>query len=85
MLNKLHEEQTAEIAVTALGGAVHGVLTEHRAFPAHDHLSYEETANLPCAALTAYNGAREFCRQVPPNAAPTASGGNMAAIQQSRA
>ncbi|KAF8195343.1 alcohol dehydrogenase superfamily protein [Mycena galopus ATCC 62051] len=61
MLDKLHDEQTVEIAATALGGAVHGVLTEYRTFPAHslvaipDHLSYEEAATLPCAALTAYN------------------------------
>ncbi|KAJ7897665.1 hypothetical protein B0H14DRAFT_2676463 [Mycena olivaceomarginata] len=61
MLDKLHEEQTAKIAASALGGAVHGVLTEYRTFPAHslvripDHLSYEEASTLPCAALTAYN------------------------------
>ncbi|KAJ6548657.1 alcohol dehydrogenase superfamily protein [Mycena capillaripes] len=61
MLDKLHDEQTAKIAATALGGAVHGVLTEYRAFPAHslvaipEHLSYEEASTLPCAALTAYN------------------------------
>ncbi|KAJ7648775.1 alcohol dehydrogenase superfamily protein [Mycena polygramma] len=61
MLDKLHAEQTAKIAASALGGAVHGVLTEYRTFPAHslvaipDHLSYEEASTLPCAALTAYN------------------------------
>ncbi|KAJ6511580.1 alcohol dehydrogenase superfamily protein [Mycena vitilis] len=61
MLDKLHAEQTAKIAASALGGAVHGVLTEYRTFPAHslvaipEHLSYEEASTLPCAALTAYN------------------------------
>ncbi|KAJ7091016.1 hypothetical protein C8R44DRAFT_418507 [Mycena epipterygia] len=61
MLDKLHEEQTPEIAATALGGAAHGVLTEYRSFPAHslvaipEQLTYEEAASLPCAAVTAYN------------------------------
>ncbi|KAJ7710443.1 hypothetical protein B0H17DRAFT_1027076 [Mycena rosella] len=61
MLDKLHDELTPEIAATALGGASHGVLTEFRTFPAHslveipEHLSYEEAATLPCAAVTAYN------------------------------
>ncbi|KAF8193851.1 chaperonin 10-like protein [Mycena galopus ATCC 62051] len=61
MLDKLHDEQTTEIAATSLGGAVHGVLTEYRAFPAHslvtipDHLSYEEGSTLPVAGITAYN------------------------------
>ncbi|KAJ7055292.1 alcohol dehydrogenase superfamily protein [Mycena amicta] len=50
-----------EVMGSALGGAVHGVLAEYRAFPAHalveipSHLSYEEASTLPCAALTAYN------------------------------
>ncbi|KAJ7500608.1 hypothetical protein B0H11DRAFT_2225599 [Mycena galericulata] len=61
MLDKLHDEHTAEIAATALGGVSHGVLTEYRTFPAHSlvaipaHLSYEEASTLPCAASTAYN------------------------------
>ncbi|KAJ7509494.1 hypothetical protein B0H11DRAFT_1959842, partial [Mycena galericulata] len=61
MLDKLHAEQTLEISATALGGAIHGVLTEYRIYPAHSlvaipsHLSYEEASTLPCAALTAYN------------------------------
>ncbi|KAG7445431.1 alcohol dehydrogenase superfamily protein [Guyanagaster necrorhizus] len=44
-----------------LGGEIHGVLAEYRDFPAHslvtipEHLSYEEAAALPCAAVTAYN------------------------------
>ncbi|KAJ7091020.1 hypothetical protein C8R44DRAFT_579381, partial [Mycena epipterygia] len=61
MLDKLHEELTPEISATSLGGAVDGVLTEYRSFPAHSlvsiaaQLSYEEAATLPCAAVTAYN------------------------------
>ncbi|KAF7346994.1 Alcohol dehydrogenase superfamily protein [Mycena venus] len=61
MLDKLHEEVSPEILNSALGGAVHGVLTEYRTFPAHSlvkipaHFSYEEAATLPCAAVTAYN------------------------------
>ncbi|KAJ7082693.1 alcohol dehydrogenase superfamily protein [Mycena belliarum] len=60
-LDKLNDEQTPETDASALGGAVHGVLTEYRTFPAHalvaipSHLSYEEASTLPCAALTAYN------------------------------
>ncbi|KAF7367894.1 NAD-P-binding protein [Mycena sanguinolenta] len=56
--DKMHNDSPTE---QALGGAVHGVLTEYRTFPAQaivaipDHLSYEEASTLPCAALTAYN------------------------------
>jgi NADPH:quinone reductase-like Zn-dependent oxidoreductase len=45
----------------ALGGAVDGVLTEYRVFPAHalvktpPHLSDVEAAALPCAAVTAWS------------------------------
>ncbi|KAF7303474.1 Alcohol dehydrogenase superfamily protein [Mycena indigotica] len=52
---------TPAVSSSAAGGAAHGVLTEYRAFPAHalveipGHLSWEEAATLPCAALTAYN------------------------------
>ncbi|KAJ7733890.1 alcohol dehydrogenase superfamily protein [Mycena olivaceomarginata] len=60
-LDKLNHVQTPETDGSALGGAVQGVLTEYRAFPAHSlvtippHLSYEEASTLPCAAVTAYN------------------------------
>ncbi|KAJ7115691.1 hypothetical protein C8R44DRAFT_832629 [Mycena epipterygia] len=60
MLDKLHDEQTEAIGATALGGPLHGVLTEYKNFPSHSlvvipaHLTYEEAATLPCAALTAY-------------------------------
>lgn len=46
---------------TAFGGAIDGMLVEYVALPEHclvklpDHLSYEEGATLPCAALTAWN------------------------------
>ncbi|MGO1119810.1 zinc-dependent alcohol dehydrogenase family protein [Rhodovibrionaceae bacterium A322] len=46
---------------TALGGAADGVLAEEVIFnsdavvPVPDHMSYEEAATLPCAALTAWN------------------------------
>ncbi|KAJ7806812.1 alcohol dehydrogenase superfamily protein [Mycena olivaceomarginata] len=60
-LDKLNDVQTPETDESALGGTTQGVLTEYRTFPAHSlvtiprHLSYEEAATLPCAALTAYN------------------------------
>jgi len=56
--DKIHNDSPGD---EGLGGAVHGVLTEYRTFPAQslvaipDHLSYEEASTLPCAALTAYN------------------------------
>lgn len=46
---------------TALGGAIDGVLSEYRVFEEDglvklpEHLSYEEGATLPCAAVTAWN------------------------------
>ncbi|OCK59175.1 NAD(P)-dependent alcohol dehydrogenase [Bradyrhizobium sp. LMTR 3] len=46
---------------SALGGAVDGVLSEHRIFPKHalvrtpEHLSDIEAAALPCAGLTAWS------------------------------
>jgi NADPH:quinone reductase-like Zn-dependent oxidoreductase len=59
--NWISGESTSQAAPSALGGALDGVFTTHRAlsqdgvvqFP--DHLSYEEAATLPCAALTAWN------------------------------
>jgi NADPH:quinone reductase-like Zn-dependent oxidoreductase len=47
---------------TALGGDVDGLLREYAAIradallPIPSHLSYEQAATLPCAALTAWNG-----------------------------
>lgn len=49
-------------AKSALGGAIDGVLAEYVLFhedglvPVPEHLSYEEAATLPCAAVTAWNG-----------------------------
>jgi NADPH:quinone reductase-like Zn-dependent oxidoreductase len=46
---------------TALGGGIDGTLAEYVVFPQHslvkipEHLTYEEAATLPCAALTAWN------------------------------
>jgi NADPH:quinone reductase-like Zn-dependent oxidoreductase len=48
-------------AKTALGAGVHGVLADHVVLPASGvvpvpaHLSFEEAATLPCAALTAWH------------------------------
>ena len=50
-----------EKAKTAMGGGVDGVLAEYRAFSQEglvripEHLSFEEGASLPCAAVTAWN------------------------------
>ncbi|MEX0742255.1 MAG: NAD(P)-dependent alcohol dehydrogenase [Phycisphaeraceae bacterium] len=50
---------------SALGGDLHGVLTEQRIFEEDglvhlpEHLSFEEGATLPCAAVTAWNAL--FC------------------------
>lgn len=52
---------TGEAMQSALGGAIDGVLAEQvvleEACTVHipDHLSYEQAATLPCAALTAWN------------------------------
>ena len=49
-------------AKSALGGAIDGVLAEYVLFhedglvQVPEHLSYEEAATLPCAAVTAWNG-----------------------------
>ena len=53
---------TAEAAESALGGAIDGMLAEQVALREEglvripEHLSYEEAATLPCAAVTAWNG-----------------------------
>ncbi|KAJ7702046.1 alcohol dehydrogenase superfamily protein [Mycena metata] len=58
MLDKVHNDAPINLA---LGGEVHGMLTQYRTLPANslvripEHLSYEEAATLPCAGLTAYN------------------------------
>lgn len=61
-------ELTAEATKRALGGAVDGmlaeevVLAETAAVAVPDHLSFEEAATLPCAALTAWNALVEVGR-----------------------
>ena len=53
--------QVDDMWQTALGGAIDGVLAEYQVFDADglvrlpDHLSFEEGATLPCAAVTAWN------------------------------
>lgn len=57
----LSGELTPEKASSALGGAIDGVLAEYVLFDEQgvvkipEHLSYEEAATLPCAAVTAWN------------------------------
>ncbi|SPO23410.1 probable Alcohol dehydrogenase [Ustilago trichophora] len=52
---------TRDEVKTALGGSLDGMLAQYVALPdtgvvrVPSHLSYEEAATLPCAALTAYN------------------------------
>lgn len=59
--NWLAGEISDAILGSALGGDVDGVLSDYRVFEADGlvhlptHLSYEEGATLPCAALTAWN------------------------------
>ena len=54
-------ELTLEKSKSALGGAIDGVLAEYVVFDEQGvvkipaHLSYEEAATLPCAAVTAWN------------------------------
>ncbi len=54
-------EMRDECMSTCLGASLHGVLTQYRTLDAKgvihfpDHLTYEEAATLPCAALTAWN------------------------------
>jgi NADPH:quinone reductase-like Zn-dependent oxidoreductase len=58
LAGKLAEAHTR----TALGGAIDGVLAEQVVFDQEglvripDHLSFEEAATLPCAAVTAWHG-----------------------------
>jgi NADPH:quinone reductase-like Zn-dependent oxidoreductase len=58
-------ELTKYAANTALGGAIDGVLRNEATFNENGlglvpaHLSYEEAATLPCAALTAWNALYE--------------------------
>ena len=59
---------SADAMASALGGALDGVLAEEVVLradgvvPIPDHLSFEEAATLPCAALTAWNALAEAAR-----------------------
>ena len=59
---------SADAMASALGGALDGVLAEEVVLradgvvPIPDHLSLEEAATLPCAALTAWNALAEAAR-----------------------
>lgn len=56
----------ASVMASAMGGAIDGILTEYALLeeggllPIPDHMSYEEAATLPCAALTAWNALVEI-------------------------
>ena len=62
---------TREKSASALGGAIDGVLSEYRCFSEDglvsvpEHLSFEEAAALPCAAVTAWHALFEDAPQVP--------------------
>ncbi|KDQ29672.1 hypothetical protein PLEOSDRAFT_1093093 [Pleurotus ostreatus PC15] len=59
--NHLDGDPSPETMRAALGGPVHGVLSQYVVSPAEalvrvpDHLTHEEASTLPCAALTAYS------------------------------
>ncbi len=59
---------TPEASASALGGAVHGMMAEYVALDAEGlvhippHLTYEEAATLPCAAVTAWHALAEHER-----------------------
>jgi len=59
---------SADAMASALGGALDGVLAEEAVLsadgvvPIPDHLSFEEAATLPCAALTAWHALVEAAR-----------------------
>lgn len=61
MQSWLGGEITPDDAASSLGGALDGVLGEYVLFDQHglvklpEHLSFEEGATLPCAAVTAWN------------------------------
>ena len=69
-----------DMAGTALGGELDGVLTEYRVFhqtgviAVPDGLSYDEAATLPCAALTAWNALMCGPRSVRPGDAVLTQG-----------
>jgi NADPH:quinone reductase-like Zn-dependent oxidoreductase len=61
---------TADTHASALGGGIDGMLAEYVALEEHGvvklpiHLSYQEAATLPCAAVTAWHALAEHARIV---------------------
>jgi NADPH:quinone reductase-like Zn-dependent oxidoreductase len=59
---------TPEGSATALGGAIHGMMAEYVVLDAEGlvhipaHLTWEEAATLPCAAVTAWHALAEHAR-----------------------
>lgn len=59
-------DMSAEVMASALGGPVDGILTEYAVLEERGlllipaHMSFEEAATLPCAALTAWNALAEI-------------------------
>jgi NADPH:quinone reductase-like Zn-dependent oxidoreductase len=62
---------TAETIAQSLGGSIDGMLAEYvvlrevGAIAVPDHLTFEEAATLPCAALTAWNAVSEIAKLRP--------------------
>ena len=59
---------TPDASASALGGAIHGMMAEYVVLDADGlvhlpaHLSFEEAATLPCAAVTAWHAVSEHAR-----------------------
>ncbi|MGE4612366.1 MAG: NAD(P)-dependent alcohol dehydrogenase [Paracoccaceae bacterium] len=59
-------EMSATVMASAMGGQIDGILTEYAVLeergllPIPAHMSFEEAATLPCAALTAWNALAEI-------------------------
>jgi len=72
MQSWLGGEISPDDAASSLGGAIHGVLVEYRLFDQQglvklpEHLSFEDGATLPCAAVTAWNGLVEASGGIKP-------------------
>lgn len=72
-----------EAGRSALGAGVHGVLADHVVLPAGGvlpmpaHLSFEEAATLPCAALTAWHALFEEARFTPASTVLTIGSGGV--------
>lgn len=75
---------TRELAAHQLGARQDGMLTEYRALDEEEavavpaHLSFEEAATLPCAALTAWSGVNGWRPIVPGDNVLVVGGGGIA-------